>query len=130
MILRCHGQAVLSAVFSADGRRIAATCADDVLIWQVDGAGEPVILEGHKHLTADVRFSPDDRRIASASVDGTIRVWHDLAPVPLDDPRLWAATSYCMPIERRTELLGVSEAQARRDRQRCLELVERAARRP
>jgi len=49
-----------------------------------------------------------------------------LARATLDDPRLWTATSYCMPIERRVELLGVSEDQARRDRQRCLERVERA----
>jgi len=31
-----------------------------------------------------------------------------------------------MPIERRIKLLGVSEQQAGRDRQRCLDRVERA----
>jgi hypothetical protein len=62
----------------------------------------------------------------SASADRTVRVWHDLAPVTLDDARLWAATSYCMPIKRRLDLLGVSQEQAERDRQNCLDRVERA----
>jgi serine/threonine protein kinase len=82
----------------------------------------------------DERFQAEaqatGRRIVSASSDRTVRVWHDLVPVTLEDPRLWAATSYCMPIERRIELLGVTEAQAGRDRLRCLERVERARERP
>jgi hypothetical protein len=62
----------------------------------------------------------------SASNDHTVRVWHDLAPATLDDPRLWAATSYCIPVERRIKLLGVSEDEARRGRQSCLARVARA----
>jgi hypothetical protein len=48
----------------------------------------------------------------------------------LDDPRLWAATAYCLPVERRIKLLGASEEQAARDRQRCLDHVERAHQQP
>ena len=66
--------------------------------------------------------------MVSASDDGTVRVWHDLAEVTLDDPRLWTITSYCMPVARRVELLGVTEEMARRDRQRCLERVDQARR--
>jgi hypothetical protein len=55
-----------------------------------------------------------------------VRVWHDLAPVRLDDARLWTATAYCLPVERRVDLLGVSGDQARRDRQSCLARVARA----
>jgi WD40 repeat protein len=73
-----------------------------------------------------VRFSADGRRIVSASEDGTMRVWHDLAPPSLDDPRLWTATTYCMSIERREQLLGVSGELAGRDRQRCLARVAQA----
>jgi hypothetical protein len=64
--------------------------------------------------------------LPGASRDHTVRVWHDLARATLDDPRLWAATNYCMPVERRLKLLGVSEDQARRDRQSCVERVQRA----
>lgn len=62
----------------------------------------------------------------SASDDQTVRVWHDLASATLDDSRLWTVTTYCMSIERRVELLGVSEELARRYRQRCTESVEQA----
>jgi hypothetical protein len=53
-------------------------------------------------------------------------VWHDLSPVTLDDPRLWAATNYCMPTERRIKLLNETQEQAQRDRKSCLERVQRA----
>jgi WD40 repeat protein len=115
------------AEFSPDGRHIISASRDKTLrIWQADGTGEPVILIGHDLAVEQARFSPDGQRIVSASRDHTVRVWHDLARATLDDPRLWAATNYCMPGERRIKLLGVSEDQARRDRQSCLERVERA----
>jgi hypothetical protein len=52
-----------------------------------------------------------------------VRVWHDLAATTLDDPRLWTATAYCPPVERRVKLLGVTEDQAARDLDRCLERI-------
>ncbi len=130
MVLHGHNDWVLWAEFSPDGRLIVSASRDKTIrIWQADGTGEPVILLGHDLSTAQARFSPDGRRIVSASLDHTVRIWHDLAPT-LDDPRLWAATSYCMPVERRIELLGVSQEQAQHDRERCLERVERARKQP
>jgi WD40 repeat protein/serine/threonine protein kinase len=120
---------VPGAEFSPDGRYIVATSRDKTIrIWRADGTGEPVVLAGHDLWVNKARFSPDGRRIVSASDDGTVRVWHDLAPAALDDPRLWTATTYCMPIELRRALLRSSEQMARRDRQRCLERVEQARR--
>jgi len=112
--------------WSPDGQRIVSASSDrTVRVWNADGSGEPVPLIGHDLRVMQARFSPDGRSVASAG-DYTVRVWHDLAPVALDDPRLWAATSYCLPIKRRIKLLGVSEEQAGRDRQRCLDHIERA----
>ncbi|HEX3482698.1 MAG TPA: protein kinase [Kofleriaceae bacterium] len=127
LILRGHDGWVFWAEFSPDGGRIVSSSRDKTIrIWQADGAGEPVVLIGHDLPVMQARFSPDGGRVVSASLDHTVRVWRDLGAANLDDPRLWAATSYCMPIERRVALLGASLEQAARDRRRCLERVAHA----
>jgi WD40 repeat protein len=127
LVLRGHEDWVSGAEFSPDGRHIVSASKDRTIrIWRADGTGEPVILVGHDLWVHNAQFSPDGQRIVSASDDRTVRVWHDLAPATLDDPRLWTATTYCMPVERRRELLGMSAEMALRDRQRCLEHVARA----
>ncbi|HEX3475799.1 MAG TPA: protein kinase [Kofleriaceae bacterium] len=128
VVLRGHSDLVFWADFSPDGRHVISASRDGTIrIWPVTG-GESTIFARHDYPVVYVGFSPDGRLIASSSSDGTIQVWHDLAPADLADPRLWTATSYCMPVERRVELLGVSTAQAERELARCLERVARGAR--
>jgi WD40 repeat protein/serine/threonine protein kinase len=129
LVLHGHDDWISWAEFSPDRRHIVSASKDKTIrIWRGDALGESIVLVGHDLGVNTARFSPDGQRIVSASDDHTVRVWHDLAPATLDDPRLWTVTTYCMPIERRRELLGVSEEQAQRDRQRCLERVEQARR--
>jgi WD40 repeat protein len=126
VVLHGHDGWVFWAEFSPDGSRIVSASRDKTIrVWQFIGTGEPIILNGHELPVTQARFSPDGRRIVSSSADHTVRIWYDLVPATLDDPRLWMATSYCMPAKRRVELLHVSPEQAERDRQRCLERVDR-----
>jgi WD40 repeat protein len=44
-------------------------------VWSTDGTGEPVILRGHEAAVFSAAFSPDGKRIVTASGDMKARVW-------------------------------------------------------
>ena len=73
-------------------------------------------------------WSPDGKRILAASDDRTVIVWSDIEPLSgTVDPKLWAATSYCMPQDVRQRLLNFTEEQSRADLERCQRAVRDAA---
>ena len=57
------------------GRRLAWGSTDStVKVW--DGPGTEIkVLRGHTSWVQAVTFSPDDKWIASASLDGTVKIW-------------------------------------------------------
>jgi len=128
VVLRGHEHLVNAAVFSPDGKYVV-TASDDktTRIWNADGTGEPLVLRGSDASVNAVAYSPDGKRIVTGSDDKVARVWTDLEPLRgVDDPKLWTATTYCMPVERRIELFRVPEATARAHQQACLRRVDAA----
>jgi WD40 repeat protein len=74
--LRGHEQAVTSAAFSPDDRRIVSSSFDKtVRIWDVAGGAPLMTLRGHTAWVWSAAFSPDGRLIVSASGDKTVRIW-------------------------------------------------------
>src|SRR5262249_5435285 len=92
-----------------------------------DGTGEPLVLRASNAEVHMASWSPDGRRIVAASSDKTVHVWSDLEPLSgPGDPKLWAATTYCMPLEVRRRLLDFAEEQASADLERCQRRVREA----
>jgi len=66
-----------SVAFSPDGRLLAGTSdlTFEPLVWDVESGDLLFTLAGHSDAVRAVAFSPDSRRIATGSWDGTAAVW-------------------------------------------------------
>jgi eukaryotic-like serine/threonine-protein kinase len=69
---------VCALAFSADGRFLVSGGAGlqfDIHVWDVDTGKSLCVCRGHEKRIASLALSPDNKRLFSASDDGTIRVW-------------------------------------------------------
>ncbi len=73
------GLALSAVKFSPDGTRLAAACGTStsgrVAIWDTTTGRLVARLDGHTSFVFNLAFSPDGRRIATASHDKTAKVW-------------------------------------------------------
>lgn len=61
---------------SRDGTLLVSASSDRTArLWNPDTRAEIATLEGHTDLVTSVAVSPDGHRIATASKDGSVRVW-------------------------------------------------------
>ena len=74
-VLRGHDSAVNATLVLLDGR--LATGGEDgrLLLWRLGGGTPEAILTGHEGAIAALALSSDGKSLASASWDGTARVW-------------------------------------------------------
>ena len=79
----CHQTLRMRGVVRAmsvtnDAARVAVAGGALVWVYRLAGhgvVGEPVLCRGHSRWVECVEFSPDGTRLASASTDGTLRIW-------------------------------------------------------
>jgi WD40 repeat protein/class 3 adenylate cyclase len=82
-VLRGFSGPVLATAFSPDGRLLAtgtggwaqAPHPETILLWDVSTRRAVGALHGHRGTVYAVAFSPDGKTLASASNDGTVRLW-------------------------------------------------------
>ena len=69
-----------AGVFSPDGKQLAApsfgiVSGNAIKLWDAATGRELQTMIGHTDWLAGLAFSPDGKRLASTSLDGTIRIW-------------------------------------------------------
>ena len=79
-----HGDGVVFAVFSPDGRKVVTTSADKTArVWDAMTGNPLTDALRHDGLVYTAGFSPDGERIVTASADKTAQVWDAASGRPL-----------------------------------------------
>src|SRR5262249_10823653 len=77
VVLRGHGNEILSAEFRPDGRRVVTAGADGTTrLWDVESSQETaLVLRGHSGKLNSLSFNRDGTRLLTAADDEIPRLW-------------------------------------------------------
>jgi WD40 repeat protein len=120
--LEGHTEEVWDARFLPDGRVITASDDNTIRVWSLEADIPTLVLSGHQDAVIALAIGPEGHSVASASSDGTARIWNlDLLETNPDmlHARLLEATSFCLPIEQRIRELGLDASQAEASFMNC-----------
>lgn len=90
--------------YNAGRNLVAAGLANSqglVYIWDAENGNLKNLLRGHSAKISGVAFSSNDSLLATASYDGSVRLWHlddlNTLPIVLDDQSNWCTAVYFSP---------------------------------
>jgi WD40 repeat protein len=69
------GREHVTAAFSPDGKLVATAANKTARIFDAETGAQTALLTGHKDQVFTVMFSPDGKRLLTASLDDTARIW-------------------------------------------------------
>ncbi|HLQ38100.1 MAG TPA: protein kinase [Planctomycetota bacterium] len=72
-----HDHGVYQARFRGDGQLVATLGTEDAepILWDADSGAQLARLQGHGQWVVDIDFQPGGDLVATASIDGTARLW-------------------------------------------------------
>jgi len=96
-IFKGGDDAVSSVSFNVEGTKVVAgTLRGKLTFWEISSGDSIISLNAHTARVVDIRFSPDNRILASTSFDGTVKMWNiqnfSLPPLVLTEHESWVNT--------------------------------------
>lgn len=141
-VLGASGARAGYGAFSPDGSRVLTISDDKTLrVWHLNDPEQPALLRISDLDAYSAAYSPDGTRIVTAShpsrnpltqtMEHIVTIWPSFERLSgLNDPALWAITSYCPPVAMRASLLGIPQTLAEARFRRCQERVRSLGRTP